>query len=204
MLILFKNMQHLRLSLDNLQDREFLQKTKDKQTGKSLFELARAAEDKSNNLIHSNTHLKNKNESESLTEKKKTVSSRYGNKIFKDQDGITWHSVYEKHCWLILKDFEKKGYLFNLERQVEYPFVVNQIKIFKYVADFTFDLKRSEDNLEYYQKFVLDAKSPVTRKFQRYNWQKKAMKAFYNLQLVELVKGETNVIKVVYNLKNSL
>jgi hypothetical protein len=55
-------------------------------------------------------------------------------------DGITFDSGAEGERYKILKTKEKAGLIKNLELQVNYPLLVNELKICDYRADFVYEV----------------------------------------------------------------
>ena len=74
-------------------------------------------------------------------------------------DGITFDSRLEADRWRMLKALEQLGRIYNLERQVKFPLMVNGVKIGDYIADF-----RYIENPSWDPPFsvIEDAKSMIT------------------------------------------
>ena len=53
-------------------------------------------------------------------------------------DGITFDSKWESERYGQLKAMERGGIVTDLELQVKYDIVINDIKICKYIADFVY------------------------------------------------------------------
>lgn len=168
----------LRLDLANPEDRALLERKVGKDRIKHLIQEGKTAAARTLSML----------DSAQPKEQIKRKGSKYGNRIFKNDEG-TWHSEYEYQCWVILKSFQRKGDIQDLKRQVDYPFELNGVYITKYVADFEF--KKMIDNE--LKLFVVDAKSEATRKFQRYKWQCKMMLAWYDIEIKELTKNHTDI-----------
>lgn len=160
------------LRLDPVRDLEFLQKRKTKD-GRSLLEAAkpakRSALDQLNGLILDAP----------LVQKEKK-RNHLGNKIF-EAEGVRWQSEGEYHCWLWLKEQQKKGLIQKLERQVELPIEFNGVHICNSVLDFSFEYQG--------KKIYADYKSVFTSKRQRWVWQKRMILAAYGIKVWEFIGG---------------
>lgn len=63
--------------------------------------------------------------------------TKYRNRRIKSTDG--WFDSKGEFCrWLFLKDCQKRGVIYDLERQVEFSLDVDRWHICDYVADFTY------------------------------------------------------------------
>jgi Fe2+ or Zn2+ uptake regulation protein len=91
-------------------------------------------------------------------------------------DGITFDSRREAGVYQNLKLMEKGGVIRGFTRQVPYKFEHNGVKICEYRADFVVTF--SDDHVE-----VWDAKGV---KAKEYIIKKKMMKAFYDIDIVEV------------------
>lgn len=80
--------------------------------------------------------------------------------------------------YLVLKEAEKKGVISDLQCQPRYRFRLNVILICSYVADFRYFRNG--------QEIVEDVKSSYTAKLPVYRIKKKMMKAFYNIDVIEI------------------
>lgn len=114
--------------------------------------------------------------------------TRYGNKKT-TVDGITFDSMHEADCWSRLKLIERTGAIRNLQRQVAFPFVLNEVKICTYTADFVFDRLTGDQ----WAQVVQDAKGNRYDKGGRagtrtdvYVIKKKMMAAFYGIAVEEV------------------
>ena len=65
------------------------------------------------------------------------MRSKYG-AVKTVRDGITFDSKLEADRLRMLKALEQLGRIYNLERQVKFPLMVNGVKIGDYVADFRY------------------------------------------------------------------
>lgn len=93
-------------------------------------------------------------------------------------DGITFDSKKEAQYYLIYKHKEQAGMIKNLNRQVDYPFKINNKTMFKYKADFTF-----EDENGFH---IIDVKSSMTSKLPVYRLKKKIIEEYYQIKIEEV------------------
>lgn len=100
--------------------------------------------------------------------------SKYG-AVKTEVDGIKFDSKKEARVYQQLKLMQKAGAVLCFMRQVPYNFVHNGVKICAYRADFVVTFR---DHTE-----VWDAKGVRTKE---YVIKKKMMKAFYNIDIVEV------------------
>lgn len=91
-------------------------------------------------------------------------------------DGITFDSKKEANYYGKLKILQKAGEVISFQRQVKYLFELNGVKIGLYVADFVVEWKTLGTR-------VIDVKG---MKLPLYNFKKKCMKAFYNIDIFEI------------------
>lgn len=89
-------------------------------------------------------------------------------------DGIKFHSKKEARRWQQLKLLEMAGHIIDLKRQVKFPFIVNDLLICSYYADFVY----VGDGM----KIIEDSKGVRTA---IYKIKKKLMKAIYNIDILE-------------------
>ena len=94
-------------------------------------------------------------------------------------DGITFDSKREAARWKELRLLERAGKIYQLERQVRFDFVVNDVKVGRYTADFAYFDGDSGLGV------VEDVKSPATAKARDYVLRKKLMLALYNIAIKE-------------------
>ena len=107
--------------------------------------------------------------------------SKYGSKKT-IVDNIKFDSKWEAERYGQLKAMERAMFIRDLELQVPYDIVVNDVKICRYVADFRYK-KESNHNItndEYYVEVVEDAKGFETPEFKL---KKKLMKAVFNIDI---------------------
>lgn len=97
---------------------------------------------------------------------------KYGNIRTKTKDGW-FDSQGELHRWYFLKDLQKNGHIFKLERQISFSLDVNGQHICRYVADFTYTLPDGT-------AVVDDFKGMVTETFRL---KKKLMKAIHGIDI---------------------
>lgn len=111
--------------------------------------------------------------------------SKYNNKKVVI-DGITFDSKKEGNHYNTLKTLEKSGKISNLQTHVKYPFIYNNVRIGTLIVDFTY--VDEENNREF---CVVDVKGWDKKKQKfittaMYNIKKKMMKAFYNIEVIEV------------------
>jgi len=92
-------------------------------------------------------------------------------------DGITFDSKWESERYGQLRAMERGGIVTDLELQVKYDIVINDIKICKYIADFVY--KEESPNGEI-KEIVEDAKGFETPEFKL---KKKLMKAVHGIDI---------------------
>ena len=92
-------------------------------------------------------------------------------------DGITFDSKWESERYGQLKAMERGGIVTDLELQVKYDIVINDIKICKYIADFVYKEESPDGKI---REIVEDAKGFETPEFKL---KKKLMKAVHNIDI---------------------
>lgn len=92
-------------------------------------------------------------------------------------DGITFDSKWESERYGQLKAMERGGIVTDLELQVKYDIVINDIKICKYIADFVYKEESPDGKIK---EIVEDAKGFETPEFKL---KKKLMKAVHNIDI---------------------
>ncbi len=102
---------------------------------------------------------------------------KYGNKKV-SIDGFNFDSKKERNVYLNLKMLERAGEIKNLELQPKYDFFKNGLKICSYFPDFRYEEKG--------EIVVVDVKSVATQKNAVYRLKKRLMKAFYNIDILEM------------------
>ena len=107
--------------------------------------------------------------------------SKYGSKKT-IVDNIKFDSKWEAERYGQLKAMERAMFIRDLELQVPYDIVVNDVKICRYVADFRYKKESNHTitNDEYYVEVVEDAKGFETPEFKL---KKKLMKAVFNIYI---------------------
>ena len=107
--------------------------------------------------------------------------SKYGSKKT-IVDNIKFDSKWEAERYGQLKAMESAMFIRDLELQVPYDIVVNDVKICRYVADFRYKKESNHTitNDEYYVEVVEDAKGFETPEFKL---KKKLMKAVFNIDI---------------------
>jgi hypothetical protein len=127
---------------------------------------------------------------------RKSGNEKFGNRKFK-AEGLTWDSEYEYYCWQVLGELQKQKLIFNLRRQVIIRFAHNGVHICRFIPDFGFDaqqLPKPDNNFkDRLPQIIADAKSKFVANFQKYKWQKNMLRAFYSREVLEFIKGETNI-----------
>lgn len=97
-----------------------------------------------------------------------------------------------------MKSLERKKQIFDLQRQVPYPFVKGDVKIGTYYADFTFRLEPGGEI------FVADAKHRETAKGQSWKRTVKMMLGFYGITIHMIFKGESDPEQLVVHLRSGV
>ncbi len=171
---------------DPIKDKEFLMKHKDAKTGKPLMQVM----------------LENKSTKKApkLAGATEEVMPLFGNKKVL-REGKWWDSEWEYFVYLDLRECQKRNYISDLETQVTYKFIHNDVYITRIKADFAFTLLRKHGDSIH---VVADAKSHWTAKFQRFRVQKNLMRAFYNREIMVFYKNDTNVQNKIKDLFNSM
>ncbi len=97
-------------------------------------------------------------------------------------DGKKFDSKWEAERYGQLKAMEKAMFIRDLELQVPYDLIVNDVKICRYIADFRYKKESNYTitNDEYYVEVVEDTKGFETQEFKL---KKKLMKALYNIDI---------------------
>tara|TARA_R100000329_G_C7617637_1_gene219430 strand:+ start:4242 stop:4631 length:390 start_codon:yes stop_codon:yes gene_type:complete len=97
-------------------------------------------------------------------------------------DGKKFDSKWEAERYGQLKAMEKAMFIRDLELQVPYDLIVNDVKICRYIADFRYKKESNHTitNDEYYVEVVEDTKGFETQEFKL---KKKLMKALYNIDI---------------------
>ena len=91
--------------------------------------------------------------------------------------GFKFDSKWEAECYGQLVSMQMAGVVQDLERQVKFDIIINDVKICKYVADFVYTLVHEDGKKE---KIVEDAKGVQTTDFKI---KMKLMKAVNNIQI---------------------
>ena len=92
-------------------------------------------------------------------------------------DGITFDSKWESERYGQLRAMERGGIVTDLELQVKYDIVINDIKICKYIADFVYKEESSDGKI---REIVEVAKGFETPEFKL---KKKLMKAVHSIDI---------------------
>lgn len=98
-------------------------------------------------------------------------------------DGILFDSKLEGQRYVVLKDKLKRGFIRDLELQVSFDIVINEIKICSYIADFCYYCSKTDSYI------VEDAKG---RRHPVYQLKKKMMLACHGISIVEITKDIVN------------
>lgn len=93
-------------------------------------------------------------------------------------DGLKFDSKKEASYYGQLKVKKACGRIKDFQRQVRFNFVLNDVKIGYYKADFVEEMPDGS-------KQIIDVKSEFTRKLPRYRKQKKLMLAFHGINIIE-------------------
>jgi hypothetical protein len=191
----------VRYDLNNPRDAEFLARTRDRATGKTLLQLAREAQSVETVVSNAEAAKNSSRVTQSAdTEQPKASYNRNRNKKC-ERHGLKFDSIYEADCWDELLLLQKLGIIFELERQKIYRFITNEIQITHYRCDFRFKTKDGKLH-------VADAKSPHSVRFQRWGLIKRCMRAYYGIWVIEFISKDslnkdsvaTDVKKLVYDL----
>lgn len=93
-------------------------------------------------------------------------------------DGIMFDSQKEARRYCDLKLLERAGQIKGLNCQPVLPVIINDIRVFKYKADFEY--------WENGERVIEDVKSEATRKNATYRVKKKTVEALYKIQIREV------------------
>ena len=113
------------------------------------------------------------------TRKKRALKRHKYNAKPKTVDGKRFDSTFEAERYLDLCWQLKAGLIKDLECQKEFPLVVNEVNIGKYVADFAYTVVDTGENV------VEDAKGVKTAV---YRMKKKLVKALHGIDIKESFK----------------
>ncbi len=92
-----------------------------------------------------------------------------------EYNGLKFDSQKEFRHYLYLKNLEEKGTIKDLKLQVKFPFMLENKKIFTYIADFTYIDKDGAH--------IVDVKSPITAKNSTFRLKKKLIEAQYGIEI---------------------
>lgn len=98
--------------------------------------------------------------------------------------GLKFDSRWEAERWGQIKSMERAGIVTNLDRQIKFPIVMNDIKICDYIADFVYDLKNEDGTISH---IVEDAKGVLTPEFRL---KKKMMLAVHGIDILLTFKNK--------------
>ena len=115
--------------------------------------------------------------------------SKYGSKKT-IVDNIKFDSKWEAERYGQLKAMERAMFIRDLELQVPYDIVVNDVKICRYVADFRYS---QVDDYGNDTQIVEDAKGVETPEFKL---KKKLMKAVFDIDIYLSKKNKNNFLKI--------
>ena len=93
-------------------------------------------------------------------------------------DGYVFASKAEARRYSELKLLEAAGEIDGLVLQPVFPIVVNDVKICKYIADFSYYSGQ--------ERFIEDVKSAATKKIPVYRLKKKLVEAIYGIAIAEV------------------
>lgn len=99
----------------------------------------------------------------------------YGN-IRVESGGLKFDSIAEKKRYWFLKEKEAKGLLKGLETQKRYPFVINDVRVSEYRADFVY--RRDGKTI------IEDVKSPVLARSNLFKIKAKLMQALHQVEII--------------------
>ena len=105
------------------------------------------------------------------------VSKYYNQKVVTD-DGKKFDSKLEARRYRILQYMQDSGKISNLETQVKFQFVINDVNIGSYIADFAY-LHNADNRI-----VVEDTKNEYLAKEPIFTYKKKLMKALYGIDVV--------------------
>jgi hypothetical protein len=94
-------------------------------------------------------------------------------------DGVVYHSKKEMLRHIALMIEQRAGYISELDRQVEYPLIVNGIYITKYIADHVY-----VDSFG--SKVVEDTKGSKETTTEEFRIKKLLMKALHGIDVIEV------------------
>lgn len=118
----------------------------------------------------------------------KPKRSKFGNKKTV-LDGVEHASQKQGLRWVLLRQMERDGKIWNLEREKEYRLEVNGKLVCKYVADHVYEEAvppKHDGATGFYRTVVEDVKSPITRKNRAYRIKLKLMRAIHNIDIREV------------------
>jgi hypothetical protein len=92
-----------------------------------------------------------------------------------EYDGLKFDSIKEMKYYVYLKNLQEKGTISNLKTQVKLPFLIENKKIFTYIADFTYN--------DDFGLHIVDVKSPITAKNSTFRLKKKLIEAQYKIEI---------------------
>lgn len=107
----------------------------------------------------------------------RTSNSKFGNRRT-EYNGLSYDSKKEASRAAELDLLVRSGVVERWERQVPFQVEINNIKIFKYLADFVVYYKDGT-------RVVEDVKSDVTKRLPVYRIKKKAVEAYYGIKIHE-------------------
>jgi len=110
----------------------------------------------------------------------KRRKNKYGN-IKTTVNGVVFDSKLEAKRWKELRLLEHAGEISNLERQVLFPLIVNDVKVATMRPDFAYTDKNGA-------RIIEDTKSVATAKNRVYRLKKKLLKAIYGIEIVEVFR----------------
>jgi hypothetical protein len=170
-----------RLSLQNIKDREFLEKR-----GVDIKALLKEEKDRYIESARENVLETGEN-----VNKHKNKVSYYQN--------IRFDSKFELNCWLVLLELEKEGIIKNLQRQLKVTFTHNGVKLLGCRPDFYFEVEVNEKP----EVIYADAKNPITAKLRPFRITQNLFKAFYGREMLvfldlNLIKGQILKIETIY------
>ena len=113
---------------------------------------------------------------------------KYGNRKVA-WGGLEFDSQRELERWLVLRDMQEKGLIWDLQRQVSFPCLVNDHKVATYRADFVYQRGRAEHflfgraDLQGVERVIEDAKG---YRNDYYRLKARLVEACYGAKIVEV------------------
>ena len=124
--------------------------------------------------------------------------NKYNARRINTVDGI-FDSIGEYKQWQLLllakNEQDESKRVTNLERQVTFKFIVNNILIGKYIADFVVTYADGTVEVQDFKNPYLIGKGKSTPAGAIFQYKKKLMKAIHNIDIKIITNGNTENIK---------